>query len=170
MSGKRLNDTSLSEQTTFIPSLRVLVDRMDTGSGDWLQGRNMELALLGNTYIQGSVNNVNWHDILTTSDTYFKVSTNGGTTWIDIDTDLVREGSRLYFTDARVLAVTGVQDAVDDSHSHTNKTTLDNIIDSGDGSAFLTNDGTYQGGASGTFTTVDGKTVTVTNGIITNII
>ena len=170
MSGRRINDTSLTQQEWFEPELRIMVDRMDTGSGDWLEARNMEISLLGNTYIQGSANNINWHDDVAANDTYFKLSTDGGTTWRTVDSDLIREGStNLYFTEARVLAATGVQDAVDNSHTHSNQTTLDNITGDGDGHSVLKNDGTYQAGATGSFTTTDGKTITVTDGIISSI-
>ena len=172
MSGRRINSTSFAEQTWFIPTLRVLVDRMDTGSGDWLQAKNMELSLLGNTYIQGSINgSTNWHNEITAADAYFRISTDGGTVWKDIDTDLVKEGLvRRYFSEARVLTTPGVQTAVNNSHTHSNKTTLDKIIGNGDGASYFSNDGTYKSGSSGTFTTTDGKTVTVTNGLITSII
>lgn len=143
--GKRIKDPTISEQTTFNSKLRVLVDRIDTGSGDWLQARNMELGVLGNTYYQGSTNGINWHEPVTASDTFIRFSTDGGTTWINLDTDLVQEGNNnLYFTEARVLATPGVQDSVDDSHTHTNKALLDNLTDGGSGVNVLTDDGTYK--------------------------
>ena len=143
--GKRIKDTSISEQVGFSPTLRLLVDKMDADPGyDWLQAKNMQLKYLGNTYFQGSTNNTNWHDNITSLDSYIRFCTDGGLTWKDLSTDTVREGSaNLYFTEARVLAATGVASTIAASHSHTNKTLLDNLIDNGDGSSFLANDGTY---------------------------
>lgn len=171
--GKRINDPTITEQTSFSPLLRLLVDKMDSDPGDdWLQARNISLKYLGNTYFQGSNNNVNWHDIIAPNDDYIRFSTDGGTNWRDLTTGAVREGSNLYFTEQRVLDITEIDNALTISHSHSNLTALDNIIDNGDGNSFLANNGTYKNltGSTGTFTTVDGKTVTVTNGIITNII
>ena len=147
MAGARIKDV-IGNQTTFYPDLLLLVDKTDgddlgIGAADWIQARSIELSLLGNTYYQGSTNNINWHDEVTSLDTYIRFTTDGGVTWIPLTTDKVVEGTNLYFTEARVLATTGVQDAVDNSHTHTNKTLLDNIIDSGDGLSFLSNDGTY---------------------------
>jgi hypothetical protein len=144
MAGKRTKDITAS-QTSFNKDLVLLVDKIDTGSGDWLTARKLELGLLGNTYMQGSSNGINWHDDILSTDTYFRYSTDGGNTWRTLNTDLVREGiENLYFKEYRVLATPGIQDAVDNQHTHNNKTVLDNIINSGDGTAFLTNDGTYK--------------------------
>ena len=143
MSGKRINNSTISFHSGWEPELVFAIDRVDTGSGDWIQMRKLTLADVGNTYIQGSTNNVNWHDDITSSDNYLRITTDGEDTWVALDTDLISEGSNLYFTEARVLDVAGVQDAVDDSHTHSNKSILDNIIDTGDGNSFLSSDGTY---------------------------
>lgn len=82
--GARIKNIT-TQQTVFSPTLKLLVDKPDTGSGDWLQARAMELALLGNTYMQGSNNGINWHDNIISSDTYFRFSTDGGTTWKNLD-------------------------------------------------------------------------------------
>lgn len=140
--GSRIKDVAGS-QTQFNPDLVLLVDKVDTGSGDWLTARKLKLGITGNTRFQGSVNNINWHDNIEAEDEYFKFSTDGGTIWKDLSTINVKEDTNLYFTEARVLATTGVQDAIDDSHTHTNKTLLDSIIDNGDGNSFLADDGTY---------------------------
>ncbi len=166
MAGARIKDIT-GEQTLFQDDLVLLVDRVDTGSGDWLQARKLELSLLGNTYYQGSSNGITWHDEILSSDTYIRFTTDGGTTWINLDTDIVREGSNnLYFTEARVLGTTGVQDAVDNSHTHDNKTLLDNLISSGDGNSFLSNDGSY----TNLFTTIDLNDVTTNDPVTTNTI
>jgi hypothetical protein len=147
--GKRIKDPTLTQQTTFVPEYRVLVDRIDTGSGDWLQARNMELSLLGNTYYQGSTNGINWHDEVTGSDTYIRFTTDGGSTWIDLDTDLVREGTtNLYYTEARVSANIDVNANSIARHTHTNLPTLENIINNGTGNNFLADDGTYKNAAA----------------------
>lgn len=140
--GSRIKDVAGS-QTQFNPDLVLLVDKVDTGSGDWLTARKLKLGITGNTRFQGSVNNINWHDNIEAEDEYFKFSTDGGTIWKDLSTINVKEDTNLYFTEARVLATTGVQDAIDDSHTHTNKTLLDSIIDNGDGNSFLSDDGSY---------------------------
>ena len=142
--GKRINDPTLTQQTSFVPEHRLLVDRMDTGSGDWLQARNIELNLLGNTYMQGSNNGINWHDAILVTDTYIRFSTDGGTTWKNLDTSIVRENTNLYYTDARVNANSNVAANTAARHSHTNKTLLDSLIDTGSGDNFLADDGTYK--------------------------
>jgi len=171
--GKRIKDITLAEQTFFSPSLRLLVDKMDADPGsDWLQAKNIQLKYLGNTYFQGSTNNVNWHDDITTLDTYIRFTTDGGITWKDLSTKNVREDTNLYFTEARVLGISDVDDAIINSHTHVNKYLLDNLINSGDGNSFLSNNGTYKNltGATGTFTSADAKTITVVDGIITSIV
>lgn len=144
-SGKRIKDPSLGEQISFEADYLVLVDKLDSGSDDWLQARNMRLSVLGNTYFQGSSNGVNWHDRIEPPHSYLRLSTmGGGTAWIDLDTDRITEATNLYFTEGRVLDTPGVQDAVDNEHEHSNKTLLDNLIDNGPGSNILTDDGTYK--------------------------
>ena len=142
--GKRIKDISIAEQVGFVDTLRVLVDKLDADEGlPWLQAKSMQLKYLGNAYFVGSDNNDNFHPNIVASDSYIRFSTDGGTNWIDLSTKNVREDINLYFTPARVLATDGVQDAVDDSHTHTNKTLLDSLIASGDGDSFLADDGTY---------------------------
>lgn len=171
--GKRIKDTSITEQTTFVPTLRLLVDKMDADPGaDWLQARNIQLKHLGNTYLQGSTDYNEWHDRIDSNDTFFRFSSDGGTTWKDLNTTNIREGTNLYFTPYRVLQIDEVAATLANNHEHSNFPLLQNLIDNGDGNSFLTNDGTYKNmtGATGTFTTNDGKTITVTNGLITNIV
>ncbi len=144
MAGGRIKDVT-GTQDYFVPELVFLVDKIDTGSSDWLQSRKMELSLLGNTYIQGSTNGINWHDEVTISDTYFRISTDGGTTWRNLDADLLREGTiNKYYTEAKVSANAHVAANTAARHSHTNKSTLDNIIDNGTGENFLADDGVYK--------------------------
>lgn len=143
MSGKRIKDIT-GEQTTFSPTLRVLVDKVDTGSNDWLLAKAMELSVIGNTYMQGSSNGTNWHDTILSTDTYFKFSTDGGSTYIPLTTANIREVTNLYYTEARVSANTDVAANTAVRHTHTNQSILDNIIDTGLGSSFLTDDGTYR--------------------------
>lgn len=148
--GKRIKDPTITQQTTFVPSYRVLVDKMDTGSGDWLQARNMELGLIGNTYFQGSTNGVNWHDEITALDTYIRFTTDGGVTWKDLDTDEIREGIvNLYYTEARVSANTDVAANTAAKHTHANKTLLDTLTDGGGGTLFLSDAGSYLNPLSG---------------------
>lgn len=142
--GGRIKDVT-GTQDYFVPELVFLVDKIDTGSSDWLQSRKMELSLLGNTYIQGSTNNVNWHNEVTASDTYFRITTDGGTTWRSLNTDLIREGStNKYYTDTKVQNHAVVVANTSARHFHTNKSILDNIIDNGTGTNFLADDGTYK--------------------------
>ena len=70
----------------FSPEYVFLIDKVDTGSGDSLQSRTFTLGEVGNTYIQGSTNGINWHDEVTASDTYLRIITDGGTTWINFTT------------------------------------------------------------------------------------
>lgn len=138
--GKRINSTLLSQQTSFDPTLKLLVDY--TG---WLQAKAMEIKLLGNTYFTGSSDGSTYVNELTNSHTYFRLSTDGGTTWINLTTDKLREGStNLYYTEARVNSNTNVAANTSARHTHTNKTLLDSIINSGAGTQFLADDGTYK--------------------------
>lgn len=141
--GRRIKDIP-GTQTSFVPTLVLAVDKIDTGSGDWLQAKKIELGLLGNTRFQGSINNINWHDDIAIEDEYFRLSTDNGITWKNLNTDTVREGSvNQYFTESRVLAIPDITDVIINSHTHVNKFLLDNLINSGDGSSFLADDGTY---------------------------
>jgi hypothetical protein len=142
--GARIKNIT-TQQTVFSPTLKLLVDKPDTGSGDWLQARAMELALLGNTYMQGSNNGINWHDNIISSDTYFRFSTDGGTTWKNLDADSIQEGAtNKFYTETKVSANTDVAANTAARHSHSNKSILDSIIDSGTGTNFLADDGTYK--------------------------
>lgn len=142
--GARIKNIT-TQQTVFSPTLKLLVDKPDTGSGDWLQARAMELALLGNTYMQGSNNGTNWHDNIISSDTYFRFSTDGGTTWKNLDADSIQEGvTNKFYTETKVSANTDVAANTAARHSHSNKSILDSIIDSGTGHNFLADDGTYK--------------------------
>jgi len=144
MAGSRTKNISGS-QNSFQPELVLLVDRIDTGTGDWLQARKLELGLLGNTYYQGSNNGINWHNDVLTTDTYFRFSSDGGTTWKNLNTDTIREGGiNLYYTEAKVSANSNVLANTNARHTHSNKTVLDNIISTGPGTNFLTDDGTYK--------------------------
>lgn len=138
----RIKDVAGS-QTQFNPDLVLLVDKVDTGSNDWLAARKLELKYLGNAYFQGSSNGVNFFDTITLDHNFIRFSVDGGSTWKSLITDNVQEGNNLYFTEQRVLETPGVQDTIDDSHTHTNKTLLDSIIDNGDGNSFLADDGSY---------------------------
>jgi len=110
--------------------------------------RKLSLADIGNTYIQGSTNNVNWHDEITSSDNYFRITTDGADTWIALDTDFIPEGSNLYYTEARVSANADIVSLLSDQHTHSNLTALDNVVDSGGGTLFLADDGNYYSAAS----------------------
>lgn len=143
MGGRIKNVTGT--QDYFLPELVLLVDKINTGSGDWLQSRKMELGLLGNTYMQGSINGINWHNEITSSDTYFRISTDAGTTWKNLDADLIREGSvNKYYTDTKVQNNAVVVANTSARHTHSNKSILDNIIDNGTGTNFLSDNGTYK--------------------------
>lgn len=142
--GKRIKDTDIIEQTQFEPKLRLLVDKMDADVGfPWMQAKNIQLKYLGNTYFQGSTNNVNWHDDIVAADSYMRFSSNGGTDWRDLTTGNVREGNNLYFTNERVLAITDIANVINVSHEHINLGLLENLIDNGTGDSFLTDAGTY---------------------------
>jgi len=142
--GGRIKDVT-GTQDYFLPELVFLVDKIDTGSGDWLQSRKMILGLLGNTYMQGSTNGVNWHNEITSSDTYFRISTDAGITWKNLDSDLIREGStNKYYTDTKVQNNAVVVANTSARHTHSNKSILDNIIDNGAGTHFLSDNGTYK--------------------------
>lgn len=146
--GGRIKDVT-GTQDYFVPELVFLVDKIDTGSGDWLQSRKMELSLLGNTYIQGSTNSINWHDEITASDIYFRITTDGGTTWRNLNTDLIIEGStNKYYTEAKVSSNISVAANTSARHSHANKSILDNITNSGTGTNFLADDGIYKTASS----------------------
>lgn len=134
---------TLTEQDYFRPDIMILVDKPITGSEDWLQARALYLKYIGNSYIQGSTNGINWHDEITTSDIYYRLTTDGGTTWIDLSTTNIIEDTNLYYTEGRVNANTNVAANTAARHSHTNKTIIDNIIDNGAGNTFLADDGTY---------------------------
>jgi len=143
MAGKRTKDIT-GTQTSFNPDLVLLIDKIDTGSGDWLYAQKVPMKYLGNTYIQGSSNGINWHNAILSSDTMFQISSDGGVVWVTLDTSVIPEDTNLYFTEARVLATPGVQGAVDDSHTHSNLAVLNNVIDTGGGTSFLADDGTYK--------------------------
>lgn len=140
--GSRIKDVAGS-QTQFNPDLVLLVDKVDTGSGDWLTARKLKLGITGNTRFQGSVNNINWHDNIEAEDEYFKFSTDGGTIWKDLSTINVKEDTNLYFTEARVLAMDKIIELRDQVHDHNNLSLLQDLINNGDGSSFLTDNGTY---------------------------
>jgi len=88
---------------------------------------------------------VNWHNEITSSDTYFRISTDAGITWKNLDSDLIREGStNKYYTDTKVQNNAVVVANTSARHTHSNKSILDNIIDNGTGTNFLSDNGTYK--------------------------
>ena len=99
MSGKRISNATLGQQTAFDGTLKLLVD-----DSVWLQAKAMELSLLGNTIFQGSSDGLNYHNEILAGDSYFRFSTDGGTEYKLLNTTNVQEGSNLYYTDARVNA------------------------------------------------------------------
>jgi len=146
MSGARIKSENISYHPTgFEPELVLMIDRIDTGSGDWLKARKIALSTLGNTYIQGSTNGVVWQNKITALHTYFRITTDGGVTWRAFDADLIREGSvNKYYTEAKVSANVNVAANTAARHTHSNKAILDNLVDNGTGTNFLSDDGTYK--------------------------
>lgn len=136
--GKRIKDV-VSQQTVFNPDLKILVDHDSFA----LTAKAMKLGLLGNTYIQGSSDNgQTFHNILLPQDTVFRVSSDGGTTWIILDADKIAPtAERLYLTQA---ILDEIQENINFRHQHSNMTLLESLISSGDGNSFLSNDGTYK--------------------------
>lgn len=139
MTDKRINDPSLSQQTSFINNYKLLVDFAGLG-----EAKAMQLSLLGNTYFQGSTNGITWADAIVPSHTKFRFSTDGGSTWKLLDSDTIPEGTNEYYTEAKVSANTDVATNTTARHTHSNKSVLDNIIDTGASDAFLAADGTYK--------------------------
>lgn len=72
-------------------------------------------------------------------------SVNGQNGIVVLDTDDISEGStNKYFTNARVSNNSDVSANTNARHTHSNKSALDNIINSGNGKNALMNDGTYK--------------------------
>lgn len=142
--GKRIKDTTMTQQESFNKDYLLLVDKPDLVAGaDWIEARAMKLGLLGNAYIQGSLNGINWHDKLTIGDTYIRFSTDGGANWTNLTTNVVGEGVFEYYSEAKVSDNIDVAANTAARHTHDNQSLLDNLVDTGDGSNFLTDDGTY---------------------------
>ena len=136
MTDKRINDNSLTLQTTFNPDYRLLSDY--TGLAE---AKPVKFSILGNTYIQGATASGSWTDQISVTHTRFRITTDGGSTWRLLDTDLIPESTtNLYLTSTER---TNISNNTTNSHTHSNKAILDNIIDSGSGLAFLSDDGTY---------------------------
>jgi len=73
------------------------------------------------------------------------ISVNGQNGIVVLDTDDISEGStNKYFTNARVSNNSDVSANTNARHTHSNKSALDNIINSGNGKNALMNDGTYK--------------------------
>ena len=85
MTGIRINDLTLGQKATFESALgfKVLVDK--TGEAE---ASAMILDLFGNALVQGSSDGISWHYIIASTDTLFRISTNGGSTWINVDLGL----------------------------------------------------------------------------------
>ena len=142
--GKRIKDITMTQQESFNKDYLLLVDKPDLVAGaDWIEARAMKLGLLGNAYIQGSLNGINWHDKLTIGDTYIRFSTDGGANWTNLTTNVVGEGVFEYYSEAKVSDNIDVAANTAARHTHDNQSLLDNLVDTGDGSNFLTDDGTY---------------------------
>lgn len=63
---------------------------------------------------------------------------------ITLITSDISEGTNLYYTDARVNSNINVAANTSARHTHNNKTLLDSLITSGDGTKYLASDGTYK--------------------------
>lgn len=137
MTGKRIRDV-VSQQTVFNPDLKLLVDHDSFA----LTAKAMKLGLLGNTYIQGSSDGINFHDILLPQDTTFRVSSNGGVTWIILDASKIAPTADRNYLTSTILAE--IDESTNLRHQHQNMILLDSLSASGDGNSFLANDGIYK--------------------------
>lgn len=140
MSDRRTISDNVLVQESFLPGLKIMVDYLG-----FPEAKAMMLALLGNTYIQGSSNGIEWTDQINGTHTKFRISTDGGNLWKTLDTDFIPETvTNKYYTEARVSANTDVQANTLARHQHINKTVLDNLVNNGDGTNFLTDNGSYK--------------------------
>jgi len=79
MAGKRIINSSITELTTFDPTYYIALDKVGE-----LQAKQMAITLVGNSYVQGSVDGISYHNELTALDEYFQISTDGGVTWVPL--------------------------------------------------------------------------------------
>jgi len=136
MADQRIKDI-VSQQSSFVSTYKLLVD--DDG---FTAAKAIALSLLGNLYMQGSTNGIDWFDQITALHTRFRFSTDGGVTWKLLNADTIPEGTTNKFLTATERV--NIADNTSARHPHTNKSVLDNIIDSGGGTSFLADDGTYK--------------------------
>ena len=128
----------VTQQTTFDPDLKLLVDHNSFA----LSAKAIRLGLLGNTYIQGSTDGQSFHNILLPQDTTFRVSSDGGITWIILDASKIAPTSDRAYITQQILSE--IEESISVRHHHQNMSILESLIASGDGNAFLSNDGTYK--------------------------
>lgn len=111
MAGKRI--IALDPLALYDIGYAIAVDKPGN-----IEAKQFPLSRVGNTYMQGSTDNINWHNEITGGDIYYRFSTDGGTTWNSFDSlysfklreagiekGTITKGEYLNFiTDGKILA------------------------------------------------------------------
>ena len=158
MAGKRAKDPSLL-QTDF-STARSNSAKLLTDWEGLTEARTLLVASVGNSYIQGSVDGTvgSWVDQITTSHQYIRISTDGGSNWIELPiaelADLTTDShpalslgtaNGLSLVDAsQILSLALATTTTPGAMSADDKTLLDTIRTDGTGQEILTDDGVYK--------------------------
>ncbi len=151
MSDRRLIDPTIL--STDFSTAKAVGAKLLLDSNSYVEAKNIPIELLGNSFIQGSVDGIAYSDIITSSTQYLKISTNGGTNYKVLPivetnphnplTLNVTNGLNLNET-SQILSLNLATISEAGALSATDKVKIDKIITIGDGLAFLSNDGTYK--------------------------
>ena len=158
MAGKRAKDPSLL-QTDFSTAQQNSAKLLTDWEG-LTEARTLLVASVGNSYIQGSVDGTvgSWVDQITTSHQYIRVSTDGGSNWIELPiADLaalttnshpaltlgVANGLTLDVA-TQILNLALATSTTPGAMSAEDKLLIDTIKTDGTGEEILTDDGIYK--------------------------
>lgn len=85
MAGKRIIELN-NKPDGWDPTYEMVIDYISEGGVSIPEALAIPLALVGNTYFQGSEDGVSWHDEVSVLDSHFRFSTDGGVVWRELET------------------------------------------------------------------------------------
>lgn len=153
MVDKRITDPTINSSTftdAKTAGAKLLID-----ANGWAEAKNILIALLGNSYLQGSTDGITYTDTIDSNSNYIKFSTDGGSTFKILDFTKIPSSIHNAVTigtssglslgaGTQVLSLALATITAAGAMSAGDKIKVDKIIITGDGLTFLANDGTYK--------------------------
>lgn len=151
MADKRIIDESINASN--FSDAKAAGAKLILDAAGWAEAKNILISLLGNCYLQGSVDGITYSDAVTSSNMYLKFSTDGGTNFKILDFSKIPESTHNAVTlgtanglslATQVLSLALATTTSAGAMSAVDKTKVDKITITGDGLMFLADDGIYK--------------------------